>query len=645
MASIDGSNSIFANTIDGLTNLDTNTITINGQTTDQLYVRNDMTNNSNISNNLNMGPYGITASSYTDNNFAGNKALVSDTNKKIEESTTTSTELGYLSGTTSNIQTQLNNRALLQYFNGATYISPGTTQGTFIQWNKPPLLGKTYFTCAKGTGDGGFVFEVWDNINQVLLSTPLDIDNPSQKITSTFEADFGSKKITTTYVPINNQDLTNKLYVDSITGNFVTTNTVQDINALKTFTGASNTVGGGLNRLPIAQFNYDGTTSDYLDIQSNLFKAVILDYLPLALNRLGGNVAIGKVPIYSSNYKLDVNGRIQCLTELLVENVGTSTLTVKSFNGRQEIQHNNTNALQNWQFGDLRIQHKDGFGVVDYNPITCDGNSGRVGINQSTVSTYGGALNIKAKTPIPTSYTGGLSIEPDTAGWGGSNAIDFIQNFAGGNTQFKIYPALNTGTGSEGQLRVKGFGSGTNPSLASDTLVIQKGGLGSAVGVNCEPNTTYGLDVVNDTVRCNDINMVNWAWYDAFNYGVALLCPAGVNTQMIFAGSNGGFGITVVPVLGGDGFQVNNTGIYEFTFSCWCLPFGNTQAIFAVRNTALATVKRLALIIDPVNGSTVAINGIVQVNAGDFLYVDVSGNVANINVFDRNFTIKKIKYV
>ncbi len=50
------------------------------------------------------------ASTITNDNLAANRALVSDGNGKVAVSNVTNTELGYLDGVTSNIQTQLNNK-------------------------------------------------------------------------------------------------------------------------------------------------------------------------------------------------------------------------------------------------------------------------------------------------------------------------------------------------------------------------------------------------------------------------------------------------------------------------------------------------------------------------------------------------------
>ena len=50
------------------------------------------------------------ATTITDNNLTANRALISNSSGKVEVSAVTSTELSYLDGVTSNIQTQLNNK-------------------------------------------------------------------------------------------------------------------------------------------------------------------------------------------------------------------------------------------------------------------------------------------------------------------------------------------------------------------------------------------------------------------------------------------------------------------------------------------------------------------------------------------------------
>jgi len=51
----------------------------------------------------------VSAADFRDYNFVGSRALVSDSNKSIVESSVTSTQIGYLSTTSANIQNQLTN--------------------------------------------------------------------------------------------------------------------------------------------------------------------------------------------------------------------------------------------------------------------------------------------------------------------------------------------------------------------------------------------------------------------------------------------------------------------------------------------------------------------------------------------------------
>ena len=58
------------------------------------------------------------ASTITSSNLTANRALVSNGSGKVAVSAVTSTELGYLDGVTSNIQTQINAKASTSYVDG-----------------------------------------------------------------------------------------------------------------------------------------------------------------------------------------------------------------------------------------------------------------------------------------------------------------------------------------------------------------------------------------------------------------------------------------------------------------------------------------------------------------------------------------------
>lgn len=64
------------------------------------------------------------ATSITSNNLTVSRALVSDSNGKVAVSDVTSTELNFLDGVTSNVQTQLNNKAARDH---GTHVSYGTS--------------------------------------------------------------------------------------------------------------------------------------------------------------------------------------------------------------------------------------------------------------------------------------------------------------------------------------------------------------------------------------------------------------------------------------------------------------------------------------------------------------------------------------
>lgn len=83
------------------------------------------------------------ASTITSNNLSANRALISNSSGKVGASAVTSTELGYLSGATSNIQTQLNDKASKSYV-GTAFANPlsGYTKLFSLEYN--------YFGWARG---------------------------------------------------------------------------------------------------------------------------------------------------------------------------------------------------------------------------------------------------------------------------------------------------------------------------------------------------------------------------------------------------------------------------------------------------------------------------------------------------------------
>ena len=69
--------------------------------------------NTSLQNKVGLSDLSGAISTVSTSNLTANRALISNGSGKIEVSSVTSTQLGYVSGVTSAIQTQLNNKAAL----------------------------------------------------------------------------------------------------------------------------------------------------------------------------------------------------------------------------------------------------------------------------------------------------------------------------------------------------------------------------------------------------------------------------------------------------------------------------------------------------------------------------------------------------
>lgn len=74
------------------------------------------------------------ATTIVDSNLTTNRALISNSTGKVETSSITSTQLGYLSGATSNIQTQINNKGSKNWAH-LTQLTVGTSIQTYTNNN------------------------------------------------------------------------------------------------------------------------------------------------------------------------------------------------------------------------------------------------------------------------------------------------------------------------------------------------------------------------------------------------------------------------------------------------------------------------------------------------------------------------------
>lgn len=88
------------------------------------------------------------ASTITNSNLTASRALVSDSNGKVAVSAVTSTELGYIDGVTSNVQTQLNAKAPKSHASTATTYGIGTSSN----YGHVKLSDSTSSTSSTGSG-------------------------------------------------------------------------------------------------------------------------------------------------------------------------------------------------------------------------------------------------------------------------------------------------------------------------------------------------------------------------------------------------------------------------------------------------------------------------------------------------------------
>ena len=120
------------------------------------------------------------ATTIVSNNLTANRALVSDASGKVAVSAVTSTELGYLDGVTSNIQTQLNNKAAASHNHVSTNIT-GDANSVAVFDTNGTLCGSSSIT----TGELDMLNGVTSNIQtQLNNKAAADHDHDASDITS-----------------------------------------------------------------------------------------------------------------------------------------------------------------------------------------------------------------------------------------------------------------------------------------------------------------------------------------------------------------------------------------------------------------------------------------------------------------------------
>lgn len=198
--------------------------------------------------------------------YTGNRVLVLDASKNVNFSSISTTELDRLSGVSSNIQTQLDAKASTSYVD----------TGLALKVNK-----------AGDTMSGNLA--------------------------------MGSNKITSSYVPVNTDDLTNKNYVDAglaLKPNLAGTNTFTGVN---TFNSTVNLAGYAASRAlaldasknivtssaTFDELGYLSGVSSSIQTQINSLSSNFANYLPLTGGTLSGALGATKFygPNFSTNYQ------------------------------------------------------------------------------------------------------------------------------------------------------------------------------------------------------------------------------------------------------------------------------------------------------------------------------------------------------
>lgn len=118
------------------------------------------------------------ASTITDNNLTANHALVSNGSGKVEASTVTSTELGYLDGATSNIQTQLNKKIEKVHDNDISWggknlsgeVSPTDAAMVSVIGGNKFALCKPQGITIEYTNDAGTTWKNYDTTDEIKIN-------------------------------------------------------------------------------------------------------------------------------------------------------------------------------------------------------------------------------------------------------------------------------------------------------------------------------------------------------------------------------------------------------------------------------------------------------------------------------------------
>jgi hypothetical protein len=426
------------------------------------------------------------ASTITTTNLTANLALISNGAGKVAVSTTTSTELGYVSGVTSSIQTQLNSKgpgtvtsvALTDGIVFSVSGSPITSSGT-LSLN---LISQTANTLFAGPSSGGSVAPTFRSLVAADLNT---------LIVPVANGGTGSATASGARVNLNIDERTtfnNANYTVLSTDRYVAQ--IGTMSAPRTVTlPLANSVNAGQQLIIIDE---SGTVSTTNTLTLNRAGADLINNTTSSLIR----TAYGRAVLFSNGTNawtdtvtgisrggtglttLPTNGQLligNSTTSAYSQNTLTAGPGITITNGAGTIQVNNSSIGVGTLAPGLLGDGVDGDAVISVNTtLTRDMNYNSLIVNAGVTLSTGG-FTIFSKTSITVSATGFIARN----GNAGGNAAAAAAGGAGA-----ALSGANATTGASGAGAAGGAGTTTNGGSGATSAAISGEGGAGGVGGN-----------------------------------------------------------------------------------------------------------------------------------------------------------------